>query len=196
VHADTLNCKEEPPVDPIERIERATAFAGDKVQGVTPADLSKPTPCTEFDVRALLNHMIGGLAILATAAEGGKAAMPEGDQFGSDPAGTYDQRRSALITAVRGDGVMDRDWEMPFGTMPGAMMARIAFMEHLTHAWDVAKATGQDSTLPADLVVECVEVVTPMDEMLRMPGVCGPAVDIPDDASPEDKLVAFLGRNP
>jgi uncharacterized protein (TIGR03086 family) len=196
VHADTATAEKELPVDPIERIERATAFAGDKVQGVTPADLSKPTPCTEFDLRALLNHMIGGLAMLTTAAEGEKAAIPDGDQFGSDPAGAYNQRRRALITAVRGEGVLDRDWEMPFGAMPGAMMARIAFMEHLTHAWDVAKATGQDSTLPADLVAECVEVVTPMDEMLRMPGVCGPAVDIPDDASPADKLVAFLGRTP
>jgi uncharacterized protein (TIGR03086 family) len=147
-------------------------------------------------VRALLNHMIGGLAMLTTAAEGGKASMPEGDQFGSDPAGAYDQRRSALLTAVRGDGVMERGWDLPFGNLPGAMMATIAFMEHLTHGWDVAQATGQDSTMPADLVPECMEVVMPMDAMLRMPGVCGPPVAVPDDASPQDKLVAFLGRNP
>lgn len=183
-------------MDPIERIERATAFASEKVKGVTPADLSKPTPCSEFDVRGLLNHVIGGLAMLTTAADGGKAAMPEGDQFGSDPAGVYDQRRRALITAVRGEGALDRNWEMPFGTMPGAMMAGIAFMEHLTHAWDVAKATGQETKLPADLVTECMELVTPMGAMLRMPGVCGPAVSVPDDAPPQDKFIAFLGRNP
>ena len=183
-------------MDPIERITRATAFASGKVKGVTAADLSRPTPCPDFDVRALLNHMIGGLAMLTTAAEGGKPPMPEGDQFGSDPAGAYDQRRSALITAVSGDGVLDRGWDLPFGTLPGSMMASIAFMEHLTHAWDLAKATGQDSTLPADLVGECMEVVTPMDAMLRMPGVCGAAIAVPDSARPQDKLVAFLGRNP
>jgi uncharacterized protein (TIGR03086 family) len=183
-------------VDPIERIERATTFASGKVKGVTLADLSKPTPCSEFDLRALLNHMIGGLAMLATAAEGGKPPMPEGDQFGSDPSAAYDQRRGALITAVRGNGALDRNWDLPFGSMPGSMMVGIAFMEHLTHAWDVAKATGQDPTLPADLVLECTEVATPMDAMLRMPGVCGPAVAVADDASPQDRLVAFLGRNP
>lgn len=183
-------------MDPIERIERATECASGKVKAVTPPDLAKPTPCSEFDVRALLNHMIGGLAMLTTAAEGEKAPIPEGDQFGSDPAGAYDQRRSALITAVRGDGVLDRDWDMPFGPMSGSMMASIAFMEHLTHAWDIAKATGQDTTLSADLVMECMEVVTPMDAMMRMPGVCGPAVSVPDNAAPQDKLVAFLGRNP
>jgi len=183
-------------MDPIERIDRATAFAGQKVTGVAPADLSSPTPCAEFDVRGLLNHMIGGLAMLTTAANGGKAQIPQGDQFADDPAAVYDDRRRALMTAVRGDGALDHNWEMPFGSMPGAMMAQIAFMEHLTHAWDVAKATGQDTTLPNDLVIECLEVVTPMDAMLRMPGVCGPAVSIPDDATPQDKLIAFLGRNP
>jgi uncharacterized protein (TIGR03086 family) len=183
-------------MDPIERIDRATAFANEKVAGVAPSDLGSPTPCSEFDVRALLNHMIGGLEILTTAANGGKAQMPQGDQFGDDPGAVYDERRRALMTALGGEGALERDWEMPFGTMSGAMMAQIAFMEHLAHGWDVAKATRQDTTLPPALVTECLEVVTPMDAMLRMPGVCGPPVSVPDDARSQDKLIAFLGRNP
>jgi uncharacterized protein (TIGR03086 family) len=183
-------------MDPVERIDRATAVASEKVKGVKADDMSKPTPCSEFDVRALLNHMLGGLSMLTTAAAGEKAAMPKGDQVGSDPAGTYDERRSALLAVVRGPGVLDRAWELPYGPMDGQMMAGIAFMEHLTHAWDVAKATGQDTTLPADLVAECVQVVTPMDAMLRGPGVCGPALTVPDTASAQDKFIAFMGRNP
>ena len=183
-------------MDPIERIERATAIASEKVRGVKAADMAKATPCSEFDLHALLNHMMGGLTMLAAAAEGGKATMPEGDQVGPDPAGTYDKRRTALLAALQGPGVLERNWEMPFGTLPGQMMAQIAFMEHLTHAWDVAKATGQDTTLPADLVAECTQVVTPMDTMLRMPGVCGPAVELGAGASAQDKLVAFMGRTP
>ena len=183
-------------MDRIERIERATAFASEKVKGVAPADMSKPTPCAEFDVRALLNHVVGGLEILSTASEGGKAEIPEGDQLGSHPAARYDERRSRLLAALQVPGVLDRTWEMPFGSMEGATMADIAFMEHLTHGWDLAQATGQDATLPADLVRECFEVVTPMNEMLRMPGVCAAAVTVSDDASPQEKLIAFLGRNP
>lgn len=183
-------------MDPIERIEKATALAGEKVKGVKTDDLGKPTPCSEFDVRGLLNHLIGGLEMLRTAASGGKAAMPEGDQFGADPGADYDKRRTALLEAVRKDGVLERNWEMPSFAMPGQMMAGVAFMEHLTHAWDVAKATGQDTTLPDDLVKECMELVTPMDAMLRMPGVCGPVVSVPDSASPTEKLVAFMGRQP
>jgi uncharacterized protein (TIGR03086 family) len=183
-------------MDPIDRIERATAVAGEKVKGVKAGDMAKATPCSEFDVHALLNHMLGGLTMLTVAATGEKAAMPEGDQVGSDPGGTYEQRRNALLAAVRGPGVLERNWEMPFGTLPGQMMAGIAFMEHLTHAWDIARATGQDTALPDDLVAECVQLVTPMDAMLRMPGVCGPAVAVPDSASAQDKLIAFMGRNP
>jgi uncharacterized protein (TIGR03086 family) len=183
-------------VDPVERIERATAFAGRKVGAVTPADLTKPTPCAEFDVAALLNHMLGGLAMLTSAASGGTAHMPDGDQFGSDPGAVYDERRSALLNALEDTDVLDRTWEMPFGPVAGEMMARIAFMEHLTHAWDVATATEQDATLPPDLVTECMEVVTPMDAMLRIPGVCAEAVSVPDGATAQDKLIAFLGRTP
>ena len=50
--------------------------------------------------------------------------------------------------------------------------------------------------LPADLVKECDGVVKPMDQMLRMPGVCGPAVAVPDSASDQDKLIAYMGRQP
>ena len=183
-------------MDTIERIELATAFADTKVGGVTAADLGRATPCSEFDVRGLLNHMIGGLGMLTTAASGGKAVIPEGDQFGSDPGASYGERRQELLAALRSPGVLEGEWEMPFGTMAAQMMTGIAFMEHLMHGWDVAKATGQDVTIPAELATECMALVTPMDAMLRTPGVCGPAVPVADDAPLQDKLVAFLGRTP
>ena len=183
-------------MDPIERVELATAVASEKIKGVNPGAMSLPTPCSEFDVRALLDHVIGNLSMLITAAGGGKAEIPQGHQFGSDPAGVYAERRSRLLDTIQSPGVLDRTWEMPFGNMPGQMMAGIAFFEHLIHAWDIAKATNQDATLPADLVSECWELVTPMDAMLRMPDVCGPAVNEPESAALQDKLIAFLGRNP
>jgi uncharacterized protein (TIGR03086 family) len=183
-------------MDSIERIDRATAFAGGNVNLVRGDDLSKSTPCSEFDVRALLNHMIGNMGMAATAAEGQKAPFPEGDQFGSDPGAAYEERRQKLLSAVRGAGTLERDWELPFGTLAGSMMASILFMEHLTHGWDVAKATGQDTTMPGDLVTECMALALPMDQMLRVPGVCGPAVHVPESASPQDKFIAFMGRTP
>jgi uncharacterized protein (TIGR03086 family) len=183
-------------MDPVKRIEEATAHAGKIVKGVKQDQLSNTTPCAEYDVRDLLNHMIGGLEMLGEAASGGKPAMPEGDQFGDDPAATYDERRAKLVQAVKGEGVFDRNWEMPFGSLPGQMMAAIAYMEHVTHAWDLAKATGQDTTIPEAMARDVLEIVKPMDQMLRMPGVCGPQVQVPDDAPLTDQLVGFMGRQP
>jgi uncharacterized protein (TIGR03086 family) len=183
-------------MDAIERIERATALASEKVGNVKADQLGDATPCSEFDVKALLRHMIGGLDMLTTAAAGGKAEMPAEDLIpdGADVSAMYDERRAKLLETIKGAGVLDKTWEMPFGQMPGKMMAGIAFMEHVTHAWDVAKATGQDTELPGELVKECSEVVTPMDAMLRMPGVCGPAIEAHDGATETEKLMAFLGR--
>jgi uncharacterized protein (TIGR03086 family) len=183
-------------VDQIERIDRATSFAAEKVTRVRGADMSKRTPCAEFDVKELLNHLIGNLGMLATVAKGETAERPQGDQFGSDPGAAYRERRRELMSALAVPGVFDRDWVLPFGTLPGRTMAGIAFMEHLTHGWDVAKATGQDDTIPADLVEECMGVVKGAGDMLRMPGVCGPPVEVPDDASAQDKFIAFMGRTP
>jgi uncharacterized protein (TIGR03086 family) len=181
-------------MDPIERIERATEEGSKAVAGIKPDQLTDATPCAEFDVKALLNHMIAGLGMLHTAATGGKAVPPEGNIVSDDPSGQYDEGRAKLLEAVKTPGTLDKSWSMPFGDMPGKMMAGIAFMEHLTHAWDIRKATGQDTELPADLVKECTEVVTPMDQMLRMPGVCGAAIEPPAGATETQKLMSFLGR--
>ena len=183
-----------------ERIEKATTLASEAVHNVKPDQLSEPTPCSEFDVRALLNHLLGGMEMLHTAATGGDASTVdrESDRVGdgSDIGARYDASRKKLLEAIAEPDVFDRGWNMPFGEMPGKMMAGIAFMEHVTHAWDIRKATGQDTELPADLVAECDAVVKPMDQMLRMPGVCAAAIEVPDSASATDKLMAFLGRQP
>src|SRR5439155_11900180 len=134
------------------------------------------------------NHMIGGLAMLSEAAETGKASAPEGDNVGSDPGASYAEGRERLLAAIRVPGALDKNWEMPFATMPGQMMAGIAFMEHVTHAWDVLKATGQKADIPESLVNEVFEVATPMDAMLRMPGVCGPKVEVPESAPAIERL--------
>jgi uncharacterized protein (TIGR03086 family) len=183
-------------MDPIQRIEAATALCSEAVKGVKADQMNDPTPCSEFNVKELLRHVIGGLAMLKTAADGGKGEMPAEDLVGDNPSAQYDEGRDALLQSLKQPGVLERTWSMPFGDMPGQMMAGIAFMEHVTHAWDIKKATGQPTDLPEDLVNETMGLVQPMDAMLRMPGVCGPAVNVADSASPTEKLVAFMGRQP
>jgi uncharacterized protein (TIGR03086 family) len=191
-----LSDTKEAEMDAIERIEKATEICGEAVKGVKADQLGDATPCAEFNVKELLRHIIGGLQMLESAAKGDKAEMPGEDIVGPDPAAQYDEGRAKLLAAIKEPGVLERTWQMPFGDLPGQMMAGIAFMEHLTHAWDVRKATGQPADLPEDVVKECLELIRPMDAMLRMPGVCGPAVAVPDSASLTDQLVGFMGRQP
>jgi len=183
-------------MDPIQRIEKAVQHASKAVHGVKAEQYGDQTPCSEFKVKDLLNHMLGGLEMVRDAASGGSPAMPEGDQVGADPGKEYDARSARLLDVIREPGTLDRTWKMPFGEFPGQAMAGIAFVEHVTHGWDLAKATGQDTTIPDDLIAECRGVVEPMDAMWRMQGVCGPVVPVPESASATDRYAGFMGRQP
>lgn len=80
-------------MDAYERIEKATAVCGEAVGNVKPDQFDNATPCAEFNVKELLRHIIGGLAMLQTAASGGKAEMPAEDLVGDDPGAQYTEGR-------------------------------------------------------------------------------------------------------
>ncbi len=183
-------------MDPIGRIESAVQHASKIVNGVKDDQYGVQTPCSEFKVKDLLNHVIGGLEMLRDAASGGSPAMPDGDQFGAEPGKEYDARSAKLLEVLKEPGTLDRTWKMPFGELPGQAMAGICFVENVTHAWDLAKATGQDTTIPDDLIAEAREVVEPMEAMWRMQGVCGPVIEVPESASATDRFAGFMGRQP
>ncbi len=69
-------------------------------------------------------------------------------------------------------------------------------MDLLVHGWDIARATGQDETLPAHEVTRVYADAVSLGDNLRSEGVCGPAVEVPDDASDQDRLLALMGRTP
>lgn len=181
--------------DPIELIEKASAQCLDAVKGIKPDQLSGATPCKDFDLKALLGHVIGGATMMAEAAETGKAAAAAGE-VGDDPAKTYESARSRLLEAWKAPGVLEKTMQLPFGAMPGQMVAGILFMEQLVHAWDIQKATGQKITTDPGLAQTALEQLTPMSPMLRSPGVFGPEVPIAADAPVVDRLIAFTGREP
>jgi uncharacterized protein (TIGR03086 family) len=66
----------------------------------------------------------------------------------------------------------------------------------LVHTWDLAKATGQDTSIDADFAADMYEGMLPMDDMLRQSGHFGPRVEVPPDADPVTKLIGFTGRTP
>jgi uncharacterized protein (TIGR03086 family) len=172
------------------------------VECVREEQLGNPTPCVEWDVRALLNHVVGtlhlGAGLLSDSpptqapAPGG---LPDDDLLGNDPVKAYRLGVEKLLTAATGDA-LDRVHATPFGEMPGAVLGGFTTVDILVHGWDLARATGQDAVLPAELAEAALGFArqTITDEN-RAPRI-GPPVDVDAGASATDRLVGYFGRRP
>ena len=120
----------------------------------------------------------------------------DGDILGDDPMAAYQQSAKEAAAAVSTSGAMEAQCAVSYGPVPGEIYAGHRFVDVLIHGWDLAKATGQDTTLPADLVEACFEVVTPQKDLLAASGMFGSDVKVPPGADRQTELLAMLGRNP
>jgi uncharacterized protein (TIGR03086 family) len=186
-----------------DTLELATTSARCAVAGVRPDHMALPTPCTEWNVRALLNHLLGtlwlGAGLLADRTPevvmqpGGQ---PETDLVGDDPLAAYDRGVEKLLTAARLPSAFTAPHRTPFGEMPANMLAGFTATDIAVHGWDLARATSQQGALPETLAQHCLEFsLMAMPANGRPPSI-GPEVPVPSDASVTDRLVAFLGRRP
>ena len=175
-------------MDLLDLFERGTDWTASKVAGATD-QLAGPTPCEDWDVRTLLDHMIDSQHYFLATARGEEASLPRPSPpslIGDDPVGVYEQTRQATLAAFREPGVVDKT-----GPMLG-----IAFVDQLIHGSDLARATGQDATMPDDLAQAAFAMVdgrlTPENRGTGFK----PALDAPEAASAHDKLLAYTGRQP
>jgi uncharacterized protein (TIGR03086 family) len=120
------------------------------VAAVSPGQLTLPTPCTEFDVRELFSHMVGGLNRIAIMGEGGDAlaVQPRADGVPDDGwLAAYRTASSRVRAAWADDATLDTVVEAPWGKVPGRIALSGYVQEILTHGWDLAQATGQPTEL-------------------------------------------------
>ena len=185
-------------MDPITVLQKAVDQTGRIVAGVKPDQLSDPTPCTDWDVRALLNHTIGVVEMFDDAVQTKpfNGSIFANDNVGDDPAASYERRASTLRDTLAKPGIIDATWTMPFGEVPGQVGASFATLELFQHGWDVAKATGQDIAYDTDVTETAQTAAQFMPaEQVRTAGVFGEENPCPEGASAEDRLAAFLGRS-
>lgn len=187
-------------MDLIALHEKALRATGKIVAGVRPEQLDAPTPCSEWDVRALLNHVIGGNWLFVDIAAGGafdpNATPP--DFTAGDVAAAYEESAKAVAAAWGSPELLGKTVRMPIGDVPGQVALSLHFMDKVVHGWDLAKATGQDLDFADDLVEPVYEFVqNAVPDDFRGPGKpFGPRVEAPEGAGTRDRLVAFLGRQP
>lgn len=190
-----------PAADPRPLFGRALDTALATLDAVRPDQLTAATPCTDFDVRALLGHLVAVLRRVAAVGRGEDPlsvphVVTEVPDDGWGAAASAAARELGDVWAD--DALLTRPVRLPFGTLPGAAAVTSYAGELTTHTWDLARATGQHpawdpTVLQAGLAAIRAKLPTPT----RAEGIpFGDAVPVPDDAPLIDRLVAWQGRDP
>jgi uncharacterized protein (TIGR03086 family) len=184
--------------DPFSLYARACAGFDDLVRSIDETGWSAATPCPEWDVRALINHVTvedlwaGELFAGRTIEQVGSAF--DGDQLGDSPAARWSRAMSGALAAAGAPDTMTRTVHLSFGDVPGAEYAMQLFADHLVHAWDLATALGRDGRLDPELVAACREWFAANEEAYRATGAIGPRQPLPADADEQATLLAAFGR--
>jgi uncharacterized protein (TIGR03086 family) len=179
----------------VEQLSRALSAVGDLIEGVRQEQWSATTPCTDWTVRELVNHLVG-MNLVFTALLSDQAPPERGaDRLGDDPVGAYRASGSALAAAFDRPGVLERSYQGPLGAATGRDRLQIRLYDLLTHGWDLAQATGQPAGLPNDLAEQALEFARRQLSGQPRTGRFAPAQAVSDDAPAIDRLAAFLGRS-
>src|ERR1019366_7520737 len=192
LHSDSVSTTSAPS---IEQFSEALTAVGDLIEGVREEQWSAPTPCTDWTVRALVNHLIGMNLVFVSLL--GDQAPPErgADRTGNDPAASYRESASALIVAFNRPGVLERTFHGPLGSATGMDRLQIRLYDLLAHGWDLAHAIDQPVTLPQDLAEQSLAFAQIQLSSQPRAGRFDLARDISNDAPAIDRLAAFLGRS-
>ena len=167
---------------------------------LTEEQLAAQTPCTEWKVRDLINHITGGATMFAISAEEGSVPdelmgkLMSGDNLGDDWRGAWSAASTRAIAVFKQPGIMEKTVKLPFGEMPAGVALGIAVFDVTTHAADLATATGQkvdDEELVEAALAMGKQMIGPD---LRVPGVFDAEQSCPAGATTTEQLLAFAGR--
>lgn len=188
--------------DPRPGFHAACEQAAAIIDSATAETLRRPTPCTEFDVEDLTRHLLSvGQRTIALAdgkpAESVPLDAPDisADGFSEE----WSRIRSVLNEELRPDSVLGQMMEVPWATLPGAIVLAIYIAEIQIHSWDLATALGQSPDWDQDLAAAGLAVVSmgiPAEGRSEEEMPFDPVVPTADDAPAMDRLVAWMGRNP
>ncbi|MET7901134.1 TIGR03086 family metal-binding protein [Streptomyces sp. NPDC005355] len=175
------------------------------LDGVSDDQLRAPTPCGTYSVGDLLDHIMGltlGMRYAAektTAAAGSSEPAPgqgSADRLDADWRGELPTRLDAMAAAWRGPTAWQGSTQAGGVTLPAEMMGVVALDELVIHGWDLARATGQPYDCDPRSAEAIIGWLSAFPDAERPKEVFGPAVTVPDDASPLDRAVGLSGRDP
>lgn len=168
--------------------------------GASSDQLTHATPCTDYTVGNLINHIdevsLGFAALarkeLLSTEDAGRGAKPLGRDW-CEPVAAH---VLALGESWTDPSACQGSTKAAGLELPNQVWGKIALTEMVVHGWDLAMATGQPFDLPETTLRACLEHVTKFVPQAPIPALWGPAVDISDDAPLLDRIIAITGRAP
>ncbi|MGV9268984.1 TIGR03086 family metal-binding protein [Kitasatospora sp. NPDC003701] len=175
----------------------ALAAFGERVLLVAPDQWDAPTPCTDWSVRDVVNHLTGEqlwvpeLLMGSTVAEvGGRF---DGDVLGTDPAAAWTAAAEAARAAFEVPGATELTVHLSFGDVSAQYYLDQLTTDAVVHTWDLAEGIGHRTRLPAGLVDFALGEMAGYGD-LSGSGLFDPPVPVPDEADPQARLLALAGR--
>jgi uncharacterized protein (TIGR03086 family) len=183
---------------PVDQLARLVQGFEQLIAAVRADQWTGATPCTDWNVRNLVNHVVRGNRLFAAVLRGEQPPPPEpADVLGEDPLAAYRAAAAELLEAFGQPGAMERVVTVPFGTVPGSVALHLRKTELLVHGWDLARATGQPTgfSFPEDVAEQELQFSRAAIGQIP-PGRTpfGPPQAVADDAPAIDRLAALLGR--
>jgi uncharacterized protein (TIGR03086 family) len=184
-------------MDAVTAFRRATEGFVERARRISEEQWSAPTPCAEWDVRALVNH-VAGEYVWVPEMLAGKTVAEVGDRFdgdllGEDPLARLAEARDAAITALVAPGASERTVHLSFGDLAAVEYAKQMAIDSTIHSWDLARASGGDEQLDPELVELSYAELQRSAEDWRSAGLFGAQTAAADDSA-QGRLLAITGR--
>jgi uncharacterized protein (TIGR03086 family) len=179
-----------------DRYRRVAARFTERVHEVPETAWERPAPCEGWVARDVVRHLVEWLPAFLSGAGG--PALPAGPSVDDDPAGAWAALNGGIQALLDDPAASASMINHPQAGTHRLDDAIATFMlgDVVVHTWDLARATGLDETLDADVVHEMLVAMEPLDEVLRSSGQYGPKVAVPAEADEQTRLIAFTGRQP
>ncbi len=177
-------------------LERTLEQTGSLIDGVKPDQAKLPTPCTDWNVRQLVNHTVFDLKVFETMVNGAERPTPDDNLIGDDWSAAYKKASRGLLDAWNKRGI---EGKMPPSRL-GELPATWALGQHLSdiavHGWDIARATGQPTEQDPEIGQTALDWGRDSLKPEFRGQTFGPEVKVPESAPLYDRVAAFFGRTP
>lgn len=189
-------------MDAMDALQLAAGEFAKRLRAVTPDDWDKPTPCGEWNVRQLVEHVIGGTHMATILFRGGTrddalAAFGR-DNIGANAVEGFNGAFRTMVDVINKPGTLAKTVHHPAMDMPATQLVQFRIGDMGLHAWDLARAIGADDTLNSKLVDLMWSALEPMRGGMAQSGVFGegPSGRVPDSAPLQTRLLDLTGRRP